>query len=112
MLKNGISPGLMLWLFFLIVFVALGYSVLASILAGAIGGLSGGRIVTWWHSKDSPPSQQFSEEHEEAIPKKSHRMGIIEAQRHRKIREKGTPKGQVFAMKQLGTKLRRSLRRR
>ncbi|MBP0016297.1 MAG: hypothetical protein J7647_01920 [Cyanobacteria bacterium SBLK] len=113
MFKNGISTGLTLWLFFIAAFVFLGYSVPLSIIIGAIGGLSGGRIVTWWHSHDAPPPERSPEEVEEEIPlKKTHRMGIVEAQQHRKIREKRTPRGQISAVQQLRTRLRRSLRRR
>lgn len=111
MFKNGISTGLMLWLFFLVAFVLLGYSIPLSIVIGAIGGLSSGAIVTGWNSKDRPPPQTSSEEEEssedEATPVyKNHRMGIVEAQRHRKARESKALSSQVFAV------LRRSLRRR
>lgn len=112
MFKNGISTGLMLWLFFLVAFVVLGNPVPLSIIVGAIGGFSAGTIVTWWHSKDNPPPQQSSDEHEEISLKKTHRPGIVEAQQHRKIREQRTPKGEVFAIQNLRRRLRRSLRRR
>ncbi|MEA5467672.1 hypothetical protein [Spirulina sp. 06S082] len=112
MFKNGISTGLMLWLFFLVAFVFLGYPVPLSIIVSAIGGLSGGIIVTWWKSSDLPPPQIASEEEEELIVRTNHRMGIVEAQRQRKAREDKTLRGQVFAMQQLRAKLRRSLLRR
>ncbi|MEM9539463.1 MAG: hypothetical protein AAGA60_08120 [Cyanobacteria bacterium P01_E01_bin.42] len=112
MLKNGISTGLTLWLFFLVAFVVLGYSVPLSIIVGAIGGLSGGRIVTWWHSKDSPPPERSPEEPEENPFKRNRRMGIVEAQQQRKIREDRTPRGEISAVRQLRTRLGRSLRRR
>ncbi len=112
MFKNGISTGLMVWLFFLVAFVLLGYSVPLSIIVGAIGGLSGGTIVTWWNSSDRPPPQSSPEEEEEVPINKTYPMGIVAAQRRRKAREDKTLRGQVFAMEQLRAKLRRSLRRR
>lgn len=52
-----IIPAFLLnWLFFLIVFYALGYSPSFSILFGAIGGLSGGLVTAWWQVKGGVPA--------------------------------------------------------
>ncbi|PZO45920.1 MAG: hypothetical protein DCF15_21095 [Phormidesmis priestleyi] len=43
------------WLFFLLVFVLLGYPVTFSIVFGAIGGLAGGLATAWWQVKGGAP---------------------------------------------------------
>ncbi|HEY9637361.1 MAG TPA: hypothetical protein V6D14_28430 [Coleofasciculaceae cyanobacterium] len=59
-LSNGFSTGtaLQLWLFFLISFYFLGYSVPLSILLGLAGGLGGGLVIGWWKTKDNPNDLQ------------------------------------------------------
>lgn len=60
----GFRVGLQLWLFFLLWFIVLQYSVPLSILMGAIGGFAGGRVVAWWYSKDIPPPPPSQETEE------------------------------------------------
>jgi hypothetical protein len=56
--SDGISAGLKYWLFFLVCFLLLNYSVRLSIVLGAFGGLAAGWIVAWWKSKEQPKTQQ------------------------------------------------------
>ncbi|WP_353260016.1 hypothetical protein [Prochlorothrix hollandica] len=60
-LQNSDDPflaGLQFWLFFLLVFVAMGYPLALSILLGIVGGVAGGYIVQCWQvdpRKDQQP---------------------------------------------------------
>lgn len=59
----GIRVGLQLWLYLLLSFVfLLKYPVPLGVLLGGIGGLAGGRVVTWWYTKDVPPPQPSTED--------------------------------------------------
>lgn len=51
---TGFPTFLKLWLFFLLAFVFLGYSIPLSIGLGAIAGLAGGFTNAWLKSKDEP----------------------------------------------------------
>lgn len=48
----GISAGLKLWLFLLVAFWLLGYSIPLSILWGMTGGISAGIIIAWSNIKE------------------------------------------------------------
>lgn len=76
------------WLFFLIAFIILGYSVWYSILVGAIAGFTTGWILSWWGKKDKPEHStlESSETPIRKVPsiRPRKRKGIIEAQQHLK----------------------------
>jgi hypothetical protein len=46
--EDGFVAGLQFWVIFLVGFVLLGYPLALSIIFGAIAGIAGGSIVTWW----------------------------------------------------------------
>jgi len=46
---------LKIWLAFLLIFVVLGYPVLASIFFGAIAGGAGGMVSAWWTTPGGEP---------------------------------------------------------
>lgn len=50
-----VPAALKLWLVFLLVLIVLGYSVVTSILFGAIGGFAGGMVTAWWKTKGGEP---------------------------------------------------------
>lgn len=50
------------WLFFLLVFVLLGYPVTFSIVFGAIGGFAGGLATAWWQIKGGAPMPPANQE--------------------------------------------------
>lgn len=45
---DGFIAGLQFWLIFLVGFVFLGYPIVLGIVFGAVAGMAGGIIVTWW----------------------------------------------------------------
>ena len=45
---DGFEAGIRLWVAGLVGFVLLGYPLMLSIILGAIAGISGGLIATWW----------------------------------------------------------------
>ena len=51
-----IPAALRIWLIFLVVFVALQYSVPFSIIFGGIGGVAGGLVTAWWQMKGGSPA--------------------------------------------------------
>lgn len=91
---QGFSTGIKLWLFFLISFVLLDYSVYISILLGALAGFSGAFIMGWWKSSerdiDRSPVQSKKFREDTSTPTNK---GIFEAQRRRSAKEKRTFKG-------------------
>ncbi|MBZ8179294.1 hypothetical protein [Oscillatoria salina] len=89
---EGFSTGIKLWLFFLISFVLLEYSVYISIFLGAVAGFSGAFIMSWWKSpeRDIDRSHVQSKKFREKAPSNK---GIFEAQRRRAAREKRTFQG-------------------
>jgi hypothetical protein len=48
---DGFIAGLQFWLIFLIGFVFLGYPIVLGIVFGAVAGMAGGLIVTWWQKQ-------------------------------------------------------------
>ncbi|MEO0768001.1 MAG: hypothetical protein AAFY72_00990 [Cyanobacteria bacterium J06649_4] len=54
-----IPAALRIWLFSLLTFVLLDYSVPFSILFGAIAGVAGGLVSAWWQIKGGSPSSGF-----------------------------------------------------
>ncbi|MEC4984462.1 MAG: hypothetical protein SAJ37_10180 [Oscillatoria sp. PMC 1068.18] len=89
---QGFSTGIKLWLFFLISFVLLEYSVYLSIILGALAGFSGAFIMSWWKSpeRDLDRSHVQSKKFREKTPTNK---GIFAAQRRRSAREKKTFQG-------------------
>jgi hypothetical protein len=81
-------PIVALWLFFLIVFFTLGYSVWYSILVGAIAGVTGSWIASWWKRQDRletlPPEFTTPSIPRLSTPQRRKSRGIIETQRHLK----------------------------
>ncbi|MBD2258764.1 hypothetical protein [Pseudanabaena sp. FACHB-2040] len=55
MIDKIVPTALRLWLTFLLLLVLLGYSVLSSILFGAIAGLAGGIVNAWWTTLGGEP---------------------------------------------------------
>ncbi|WP_017303044.1 hypothetical protein [Spirulina subsalsa] len=93
---QGVSIGLLLWLFFLLALVALGYQVTVSIILGGLGGFSGGWIVAWWNSDEPPSELDRPKTMEEQAGERRTAPGIAEAQARRKCRERRTPRGRVL----------------
>ncbi|MCT7953810.1 hypothetical protein [Laspinema palackyanum] len=52
--EKGISFGVRMWIFFMVMFGLLGYSTTLSILFGVVGGVAAGFIYAWWHITDIP----------------------------------------------------------
>ncbi|MCT7981711.1 hypothetical protein NG796_00230 [Laspinema sp. A4] len=52
--EKGISFGVKMWIFFMVMFGFLGYSTPLSILFGVVGGVAAGFIYAWWHITDIP----------------------------------------------------------
>ncbi len=50
-----VPVALRLWLLFLFLLLLLGYSVVTSIIFGAVGGLAGGITTAWWHTPGGEP---------------------------------------------------------
>ncbi len=50
-----VPAALRIWLIFLLVFILLGYSVIVSILFGAVGGFAGGLVAAWWSAPGGEP---------------------------------------------------------
>ena len=63
-----IPTALRIWLAFLLVLLLLGYSILTSIVFGAIGGFAGGMISAWWKTPGGEPTSA-------AIPEPIRRFG-------------------------------------
>ena len=55
--NDGIDAGLKYWLFFMLGCIFLGYSAPMSIVFGAIAGVGGGWIISWWRSKEALQTQ-------------------------------------------------------
>ncbi|HEY9764362.1 MAG TPA: hypothetical protein V6D07_17680 [Trichocoleus sp.] len=51
-----IPAALRIWLAFLLLFLLLGYSIVSSIVFGAIAGFAGGMISAWWNAKGGEPT--------------------------------------------------------
>ena len=86
-LSKAFSTGnaLRLWLFFLLSFFFLGYSVYLSIFLGAVGGLAGGWVIGWWKSKDDPTDVQPEEmvDEEDLKANRARVRGLRLAKQHR-----------------------------
>ena len=54
---EGITPGLLVGMFFTLGFYALGYSGWFGLMLGAVGGFAAGWIVSWWDSTDEPAQE-------------------------------------------------------
>lgn len=52
--STGVSPGLVLCLFFTLGFYLVGYRLSLSIGLGVLGGLSSGIAIAWWRFEDTP----------------------------------------------------------
>ena len=93
--------GLRLWLFFLLSFYFLGYSVPLSILLGAAGGLSGGLVVGWWKSKDDPsdlqPEEMVDEDDLRENREKLRGLRLAKQQRDSKYRQPSQGFGLPFS---------------
>ena len=89
-LSKAFSTGnaLRLWLFFLLSFFFLGYSVYLSIFLGAVGGLAGGWVIGWWKSKDDPTDVQPEEmvDEEDLKANRARVRGLRLAKQHRDSR--------------------------
>lgn len=59
--EKGISLGVKMWIFFMIMFGFLGYSTVVSILFGVVGGGAAGVIYAWWHITDIPEQTPASD---------------------------------------------------
>lgn len=56
-MSDKIVPvALRVWLGFLFLFLLIGYSPVASILFGAVGGFAAGMISAWWTTKGGEPT--------------------------------------------------------
>ncbi|NJM71646.1 MAG: hypothetical protein HC862_16360 [Scytonema sp. RU_4_4] len=60
--SEGVDAGLKYWLFFLLGFVFAGYQPPMSIFLGAIAGIGGGWMISWWQSKEESRTQLPQEE--------------------------------------------------
>lgn len=56
MINQIVPPALKFWLLFLLIFLVLGYGVVASIGFGAIAGLATGILRTWWITPGGEPT--------------------------------------------------------
>ncbi|MBD0337309.1 MAG: hypothetical protein ICV62_17625 [Cyanobacteria bacterium Co-bin13] len=56
MIDKIVPTALRLWLTFLLLLLLLGYSILSSILFGAIAGLAGGIVSAWWRTLGGEPT--------------------------------------------------------
>ncbi|NEO30740.1 MAG: hypothetical protein F6K36_09965 [Symploca sp. SIO3C6] len=87
--SEGFATALQLWLFFLFSFLFLGYPVELSILLGAIGGATGGFIVSWWNSKDaSAPSTPVEDDQEQQEERSSSSMSGLRLAKQRRDAKK------------------------
>ncbi|WP_254565956.1 hypothetical protein [Oscillatoria sp. HE19RPO] len=59
--EKGISFGVKMWIFFMIMFGFLGYSTIVSIFFGVVGGVAAGLIYAWWHITDIPEQTPSSD---------------------------------------------------
>ncbi|MBO0349514.1 hypothetical protein J0895_10415 [Phormidium pseudopriestleyi FRX01] len=59
--EKGISFGVKMWIFFMVMFGFLGYSTAVSILFGVVGGGAAGLIYAWWHITDIPEQTPASD---------------------------------------------------
>ncbi|MCT7967053.1 hypothetical protein NG799_11965 [Laspinema sp. D1] len=59
--EKGISFGVKMWIFFMVMFGFLGYSTALSILFGVVGGVAAGFIYAWWHITDIPEQTPASD---------------------------------------------------
>ncbi len=59
--EKGISFGVKMWIFFMLMFGFLGYSTVLSILFGVVGGVAAGLIYAWWHITDVPEQTPASD---------------------------------------------------
>ncbi|MFM7470721.1 MAG: hypothetical protein ACKO5P_04340 [Nodosilinea sp.] len=57
MINRIIPSALKLWLVFLFVYLALGYSIIASIFFGVVAGLAGGTLMAWWITPGGEPQK-------------------------------------------------------
>ncbi len=91
--------GLRLWLFFLLSFFFLGYSVYLSIFLGAVGGLAGGWVIGWWKSKDDPSDLQPEEmvDEEDLRESRARVRGLRLAKQHRD--SKYTKESEAFGLR-------------
>ncbi|NMG06155.1 hypothetical protein [Brasilonema sp. UFV-L1] len=60
--SEGVDAGLKYWLFFLLGFVFAGYQPPMGIFLGAIAGIGGGWMISWWQSKEESKTQLSQEE--------------------------------------------------
>ncbi len=65
MAGEGFTAGLKFWLVFLLAFFLLGYSALLSIALGALGGIAGGFVISWWQTIEPVANQRPAESIEE-----------------------------------------------
>ncbi|HEY9710631.1 MAG TPA: hypothetical protein V6D48_20645 [Oculatellaceae cyanobacterium] len=100
-LSKAFSTGnaLRLWLFFLLSFFFLGYSVYLSIFLGAVGGLAGGWVIGWWKSKDDPTDVQPEEmvDEEDLKANRARVRGLRLAKQHRD--SKYSKESQAFGLR-------------
>ncbi len=59
--EKGISFGVRMWIFFMVMFGVLGYSTAVSIFFGVVGGVAAGFIYAWWHITDIPEQTPSSD---------------------------------------------------
>lgn len=59
--EKGISFGVRMWIFFMVMFGVLGYSTAVSIFFGVVGGVAAGLIYAWWHITDIPEQTPSSD---------------------------------------------------
>lgn len=59
--EKGISFGVKMWIFFMVMFGFLGYSTALSISLGVVGGVAAGLIYAWWHITDVPEQTPASD---------------------------------------------------
>jgi hypothetical protein len=88
--------GVELFLVFFIGFVLVGYSVILCFILAVVGGITGGRLWSWWYSQDQTIDQVLSRSQELQQPQRGKKFDIKEAQKRRSLRE------QVASRKNLG----------
>lgn len=59
--EKGVSFGVKMWIFFMVMFGFLGYSTALSISLGVVGGVAAGLIYAWWHITDVPEQTPASD---------------------------------------------------
>ncbi len=94
MSDQGITIGLQLWLFFLICFVLLDYSIPLSLCLGAAAGIAASLIITWWQAPI--PSDQTEAVPETAISRLRSRLSIWRSARQGNRSRLFRPRSSVY----------------